>query len=243
MLKKIIESRSLKAKAVVGFWPAQRSSRNDVTLYHENGAPGPLYTLHFLRQQMEKQDKLSHLSLADYIAPDSAGKQDYIGAFVVTAGIGADELAAKYEAEHNDYNALLVKALADRLAEAFAEHMHERVRKEFWGYQPEEVLSNDQLIKEAYQGIRPAPGYPACPDHSEKLTLFKLLNTAEVIGVELTESYAMTPAATVSGLYFSHPDSKYFPVGKITAEQVADLAERKAADLDVMTRLLAPNLD
>jgi 5-methyltetrahydrofolate--homocysteine methyltransferase len=243
MLKEIIESRSLKAKAVVGFWPAQRSSRNDVTLYHENGAPDPLYTLHFLRQQMEKQDKLSHLSLADYIAPDSAGKQDYIGAFVVTAGIGADELAAKYEAEHNDYSALLVKALADRLAEAFAEHMHERVRKEFWGYQPEEALSNDQLIKEAYQGIRPAPGYPACPDHSEKLTLFKLLNTAEAIGVELTESYAMTPAATVSGLYFSHPDSKYFPVGKITAEQVADLAERKAADLDVMARLLAPNLD
>ncbi len=192
---------------------------------------------------MEKQDKLSHLSLADYIAPDSAGKQDYIGAFVVTAGIGADELAAKYEAEHNDYNALLVKALADRLAEAFAEHMHERVRKEFWGYQPEEALSNDQLIKEAYQGIRPAPGYPACPDHSEKLTLFKLLNTAEAIGVELTESYAMTPAATVSGLYLSHPDSKYFPVGKITAEQVADLAQRKAADLDVITRLLAPNLD
>jgi 5-methyltetrahydrofolate--homocysteine methyltransferase len=243
MLKEIIENGSLKAKAVVGFWPAQRSSRNDVTLYHENGAPDPLYTLHFLRQQMEKQDKLSHLSLADYIAPDSAGKQDYIGAFVVTAGIGADELAAKYEAEHNDYSALLVKALADRLAEAFAEHMHERVRKEFWGYQPEEALSNDQLIKEAYQGIRPAPGYPACPDHSEKLTLFKLLNTAEAIGVELTESYAMTPAATVSGLYFSHPDSKYFPVGKITAEQVADLAERKAADLDVMARLLAPNLD
>ncbi|HBW82845.1 MAG TPA: methionine synthase, partial [Gammaproteobacteria bacterium] len=157
--------------------------------------------------------------------------------------IGAEELAAKYEAEQNDYNALMVKALADRLAEAFAEHMHERVRKELWGYQQEEALSNEDLIKEAYKGIRPAPGYPACPDHSEKEILLKLLAAQDEIGVELTESYAMTPAATVSGFYFSHPDSKYFPVGKISEDQVSDLAERKDLPVDELSRLLSPNLN
>ena len=162
---------------------------------------------------------------------------------MVTAGIGAEELARKYEEEQNDYNALMVKALADRLAEAFAEHMHEKVRKELWGYQPEEAFGNEELIKEAYQGIRPAPGYPACPDHSEKEILFELLNARQNIGVELTESYAMTPAATVSGFYFAHPDSKYFPVGKISAEQVSDLARRKNFPVDELTRLLAPNLN
>ena len=161
----------------------------------------------------------------------------------MTAGIGVDALVAEYEKDNNDYSALLVKALADRLAEAFAERMHERVRKEFWSYQPEESLSNEELIKEQYQGIRPAPGYPACPDHSEKDTLFKLLDAPKAIGIELTESYAMTPAASVSGLYFSHPQSKYFPVGKINEDQVSDLAKRKNHDLAELRRLLSPNLD
>ena len=159
--------------------------------------------------RQSKQEK-KHSFASQTLLPESSGKQDYLGGFVVTAGIGAEELARKYEAEQNDYNALMVKALADRLAEAFAEHMHEKVRKELWGYQPEEAFGNEELIKEAYQGIRPAPGYPACPDHSEKEILFELLNARQNIGVELTESYAMTPAATVSGFYFAHPDSKYF---------------------------------
>ena len=242
MLDEIIASRHLKAKAVVGFWPANRSDTNDSNVWHKHGKDQPAATLHFLRQQTVKAGEEAQLCLADFVAPESSGKQDYLGGFVVTAGIGAEDLARKYEEEQNDYNALMVKALADRLAEAFAEHMHEKVRKELWGYEPEEAFGNEELIKEAYQGIRPAPGYPACPDHSEKEILFELLNTPQNIGVELTESYAMTPAATVSGFYFAHPDSKYFPVGKISAEQVSDLARRKNFPVDELTRLLAPNL-
>ncbi|MDD9888872.1 MAG: methionine synthase, partial [Gammaproteobacteria bacterium] len=168
--------------------------------------------------------------------------KDYIGGFVVTTGIGADELARTYEEENNDYFAILVKALADRLAEAFAEHMHECVRKGYWGYAPDESFSNEDLIREQYRGIRPAPGYPACPDHSEKEILFRLLDAEKNIGVNLTESFAMTPAATVSGLYFAHPDSHYFSVGKITSDQIEDLAVRKDVPLDTLSRLLAPNL-
>ncbi len=242
MLKRIIDGKLIKAKAVVGFWPAVREGANDVRLLNSNGGDEPLATLHFLRQQMEKDDSLAHLSLADYIAAASDNVQDYIGGFVVTAGIGVDELVAEFEANNNDYDALLVKALADRLAEAFAEHMHARVRTEFWGYQPDESLTNEELIKEDYVGIRPAPGYPACPDHSEKTTLFKLLDASDAIGVDLTESYAMTPAATVNGLYFSHPDAKYFPVGKVSDEQLQDLARRKQWDPEKLARLLAPNL-
>ena len=243
MLDEIIASRNLRAKAVVGFWPANRSGANDISVWCEHGEDQPAATLHFLRQQTVKAGEEAQLCLADFVAPESSGKQDYLGGFVVTAGIGAEDLARKYEEEQNDYNALMVKALADRLAEAFAEHMHEKVRKELWGYEPEEAFGNEELIKEAYQGIRPAPGYPACPDHSEKEILFELLNTPQNIGVELTESYAMTPAATVSGFYFAHPDSKYFPVGKISAEQVSDLARRKNFPVDELTRLLAPNLN
>ena len=198
--------------------------------------------LHFLRQQIPKDVDLPNLCLADYVAPATVGYRDYLGAFVVTAGIGADTLAAKFEAEHDDYSALLVKALADRLAEAFAEQLHERVRKEFWGYEPVESLSLGDLIKEKYRGIRPAPGYPACPDHAEKTTVFELLQASDAIGVELTESFAMMPAATVSGLYFSHPQSRYFSVGKISMEQVEDLATRKNTGLAELTRLLSPNL-
>lgn len=243
MLKEIIDDKLLEASAVIGFWPAQRSSDNDVELYQTNGSKKPLAKLHFLRQQMPKDENLSNLSLADYIAPELEDRTDYIGGFVVTTGLGAEKLADKYRAENNDYAAIMVKALADRLAEAFAEHLHQRVRKEFWGYQPDEALSNEDLIKERYQGIRPAPGYPACPDHSEKTTLFELLDAEAAIGVKLTESYAMTPAASVSGLYFSHPDARYFAVGKITEDQVNDLAARKGEEPAGLLKLLAPNLD
>lgn len=240
MLNEIIEKKLLKAKAVIGFWPANKAGDNDVNLYQDIDDKEPMETLHFLRQQMPKDKDLSNLSLADYIAP--TGSDDYIGGFAVTAGIGANALSAKYEKENNDYASLMVKSLADRLAEAFAEHMHLLVRKEYWGYAPNEKLANQELITEKYQGIRPAPGYPACPDHSEKETLFKLLNASEEIGIELTESFAMTPAASVSGFYFSNPEIKYFPVGKITEDQVEDLAQRKGQPVEEVRKLLNPNL-
>lgn len=243
MLKKIIDEKLFTARAVIGFWPARRTADNDVTLYSADDDQQEIAKLHFLRQQIVKGEDLHNLSLADYIAPENgADTSDYIGGFVVSTGFGADELAQKFQAENDDYQAILAKALADRLAEAFTEHLHQRVRKELWGYQPDESLSNEDLIAERYQGIRPAPGYPACPDHSEKTTLFKLLNAQQNIGVELTESFAMWPAASVSGLYFSHPESRYFSVGKIDQEQIDDLARRKNADQKELSRLLAPNL-
>ena len=242
LLKRIVDEKLLTAKAVIGFWPTIKTGSNDIDILSENGTDTNLATFHFLRQQISKDGELANLSLADFIAPANSNKQDYIGGFIVTAGIGADELAESYKKDNNDYYAILVKALADRLAEAFAEHMHECVRKEYWGYSAEESFSNDELISESYPGIRPAPGYPACPDHSEKETLFTLLNAKQAIGVELTESFAMNPAATVSGLYFSHPESSYFSVGKITVEQVEDLAKRKGAAVETITRLLSPNL-
>lgn len=242
LLRQIIEDNLLTAKATIGFWPANRKGNNDVEVYSPNNHSEPVANLHFLRQQMFKDESLSNLSLADFIAPADSGKQDFIGGFVVSTGFGADTIAKKYEQENNDYQAILIKALADRLAEAFAEHMHKCVRTEFWGYEPTELLSNDELINEKYRGIRPAPGYPACPDHSEKETLFKLLDTENTIGVSLTESYAMFPAASVSGLYFSHPESRYFSVGKISSDQVKDLAKRKGVKLKLLTRLLSPNL-
>ncbi len=234
MLDQIIEDKSLQARAVVGFWPAT-ASEDDVTL--ENGE-----TLHFLRQQGKKGSNIPNLSLADFIMPKSEGKPDYIGGFAVTAGIGIEQMIAAFEADHDDYNSILVKAVADRLAEAFAELMHERVRKEFWGYAPDENMGNDELIKEQYQGIRPAPGYPACPDHTEKETLFRLLDAENVAGIKLTESFAMYPAAAVSGWYFSHPDAKYFGLGKIYQDQVADYAKRKQMKLEEAEKWLAPNL-
>ena len=242
MLDEIIEQRLIQARAVIGFWPAKRIGYNDVSLFSLNGSQQPLATLYFLRQQMQKQEALSHLCLADYVADDSVPVQDYVGGFVVTAGIGVDRLVSRYERENNDYAALMVKALADRLAEAYAEHMHQRVRREFWAYIPDETLNNEDLIQQKYRGIRPAPGYPACPDHSEKVTLFSLLNAPGTIGVELTESYAMTPAASVSGLYFSHPEARYFNVGKISDDQISDLARRKRVDEMTLRRLLTPNL-
>lgn len=239
MLDEIIENKLLKAKAVIGFWQANRDGNNDVSLV-DTSSKQEIAKIHFLRQQMPKDAELANLSLADFIAPK--GIKDHIGGFAVTAGIGAEALSAKYESENNDYASLMVKALADRLAEAFAEAMHLLVRKEYWGYASNEELANEELIKEKYQGIRPAPGYPACPDHSEKETLFRLLNATEEIDISLTESFAMTPAASVSGYYFSHPEVKYFPVGKITEDQVADLAQRKNTSLAELSKLLGPNL-
>ena len=207
------------------------------------GAPARRTTLHFLRQQADKPADRPDFCLADFIAPKDSGKQDWIGMFAVTAGIGIDAHVARFEADHDDYNAILLKALADRLAEALAERLHQRVRKQFWGYAADETLDNDALIDERYRGIRPAPGYPACPEHSEKGTLFRLLDAGRNAGMQLTESFAMLPTAAVSGYYFSHPKSQYFVVGRVSKEQVADYARRKGVDLAQAERWLASNLD
>ncbi len=243
MLKRILDEKLLQASGTIGFWPAARTGADDILVYADESRSEILATLHQLRQQVEKPNGKPNLSLADYIAPDGSGVQDYIGGFCVTTGHGVRELAAKFEAEHDDYNSILLKALADRLAESFAEHLHRLVRTEFWGYASGEKLSNDELIKERYQGIRPAPGYPACPDHTEKATLFRLLDAPKTCGVELSESYAMSPAAAVSGFYYSHPDADYFAVGKIGRDQVEDIARRKGELAATMERWLRPNLD
>jgi 5-methyltetrahydrofolate--homocysteine methyltransferase len=199
--------------------------------------------IHFLRQQGQKSSSLPNISLSDFVAPIETGKADYIGAFAVTAGIGIEKLIEKFERDHDDYNSIMIKAIADRLAEAFAELMHERVRKEFWGYDRQEKLSSDELIEEKYQGIRPAPGYPACPDHTEKRILFDLLDAESKVDIQLTESFAMYPASSVSGWYFSHPESKYFGLGKIAKDQVQEYAKRKGMPLEEVERWLSPNLN
>lgn len=240
LLDQIIEKKLLKASAVFGFWSAN-SVEDDIELF-DNGQP--LAKLHQIRQQIDKTNNDGPLlSLADFIAPKSCGKDDYMGAFVVTAGIGADELAKHYENQGDDYSAIMVKSLADRLAEAFAERLHQRVRTEFWGYADNESLDNKQLIQERYRGIRPAPGYPSCPDHTEKATLFSLLEAEASIGVCLTEHYAMYPAASVSGWYFANPAAKYFNVGKISKDQIASLAERKGIETSEVERWLRSILD
>ena len=238
MLKRIVDERWLAARGVIGLWPAQRVGE-DVIVDSGDGKA----TLHFLRQQVDKPVERPDFSLADFIASKDSGQQDWIGAFAVTAGIGIDEHVARFQRDHDDYSSILLKALADRLAEAFAEHLHERVRREFWGYQPDENLSNADRIAEKYAGIRPAPGYPACPDHTEKSTLFSLLDATTRAGIELTESFAMVPTAAVSGWYFAHPNSQYFVVGKISREQVDDYAKRKGWTRLEAERWLAPNLD
>jgi 5-methyltetrahydrofolate--homocysteine methyltransferase len=244
MLRRIIDERWVEARAVIGLFPANTVREDDIDIYREtgNGRREVLMTWHNLRQQMAKPEGQPNWCLADFVAPGETGIEDYLGAFVVTAGINEDEKARAFEAAHDDYSAILFKALCDRLAEAFAERMHQRVRKEFWGYAADEALGNDQLIKEEYRGIRPAPGYPACPEHSEKGALFELLDAPGRIGVRLTESYAMWPAASVSGFYFSHPDARYFAVAKIDRDQVADYARRKGWDLATGEKWLAPNL-
>jgi 5-methyltetrahydrofolate--homocysteine methyltransferase len=238
MLDTLIAEKWLTARGVIGFWPAA-SIGDDIIL--GGSAEGP--TLHHLRQQADKPAERPDLCLSDFIAPQSAGKQDWLGGFAVTAGIGIEEHVARFEAAHDDYSAILLKALADRLAEAFAERMHERVRREFWGYAADESLPNDALIDEQYRGIRPAPGYPACPDHTEKTALFELLDAPGNAGITLTEGFSMYPAAAVSGWYFAHPDSQYFVVGRITREQVDDYAKRKGWTREEAERWLAPILD
>lgn len=240
MLAKIEKENWLTAKAVIGIWPANSNGKDDVFTYTDESRTEVADTLFSLRQQTQKAKQLPNFSLADYIAPADTGLQDYLGGFVVTAGLGIEPHVKKYQEENDDFNAILLKALADRLAEAFAELMHKKVREELWGYAPNESLENEELIDEKYQGIRPAPGYPACPDHTEKITLFKKLNATQEIGVELTESMAMYPAASVSGFYYAHPQAKYFGLGKIEMDQVKSIAERKGMEVEVMKKWLNP---
>ncbi|OQW34008.1 MAG: methionine synthase [Nitrospira sp. SG-bin1] len=241
LLDEIVQKRLLKANGVYGFSPAA-SLGDDIELYADTSRKTVLTTIHHLRQQSEKPAGQPNLSLADYVAPKDSRREDYIGAFAVTAGIGVDELCKRFDKDHDDYNSIMAKALADRLAEAFAEFLHKKVRQE-WGYGKNEQLSNDDLIRERYRGIRPAPGYPACPDHTEKRLLFDLLAVEKNTGITLTESFAMLPAASVSGFYFAHPDAKYFAVGKIGKDQVEDYARRKGMDLRTVERWLSPNLN
>ena len=240
MLAKIEKEKWLTAKAVIGIWPANSNGKDDVSIFTNEERTEVEETFYSLRQQTQKAKNLPNFSLADFIAPKETGLQDYLGGFVVTAGLGIEPFVKKYQENHDDYSAILLKALADRLAEAFAELMHKKVREELWGYAPNETLANEELINEKYQGIRPAPGYPACPDHTEKVTLFKKLNATEEIGVELTSSMAMYPAASVSGFYYAHPQSKYFGLGKIDMDQVKSIAERKGMEEDVMKKWLNP---
>ena len=242
LLKKILNGGLLKAKGVVGLFPAN-SVGDDVEVYADENRKTPILVFHTLRQQMLKEPGDPYLALSDFIAPKESGVKDYLGAFAVTAGIGVDELADSFKKEHDDYQSIMAKALADRLAEAFAERLHQLVRKELWGYAWYEKLSVEDLISERYRGIRPAPGYPACPDHTEKRLLFDLLKAEQNAGIRLTESFAMHPAASVSGLYFAHPEAKYFALGKIEKDQVADYAKRKGMDLKTVERWLSPNLN
>jgi 5-methyltetrahydrofolate--homocysteine methyltransferase len=240
MLDQLIKEQWLDAHGVVGIFPA--NSEGDSINIYDTSSSEVVAKSHTLRQQTEKTIGQPNVALADFIAPKSSGKKDYLGAFVVTTGGRLEEKVRAFEQDHDDYNAILLKALADRLAEAFAEKLHEVVRREIWGYATNENLTNDELIKEDYRGIRPAPGYPACPDHTEKLTIFELLNATENTGVILTESLAMYPASAVSGWYFAHPKAHYFGLGKITKEQVVDLCQRKNESIEVMEKWLSPSL-
>lgn len=242
MLNDLVANERVVARAVIGFWPAAQVSQDDIAIYSDDARTHIHTTLHHLRQQSIRPEGKPNYCLSDYIAPTETGLQDYVGGFAVTTGTGADELARQYQDDGDDYNSIMVKALADRLAEAFAEHMHERVRKEFWGYCMDEQHSNEELIKERYQGIRPAPGYPACPDHTEKMTLFTLLDAESATGISLTEHFAMLPAASVSGWYFSHPQSRYFGLGLIDQEQLAHYARRKGISVETAERWLRPHL-
>jgi 5-methyltetrahydrofolate--homocysteine methyltransferase len=239
MLERIVDEHWLRARAVVGFFPASSDGAEEIRLR----TPAGEVKVQSIRQQMVKNDGRPNLALADFIAPASSGVADHLGAFVVTTGLGLDEKVAEFEATNDDYSSIMVKALADRLAEAFAERLHERVRRELWGYAPDEHLDNQAIIREQYQGIRPAPGYPACPDHTEKRTLFALLDAEQLAGVKLTESFAMHPASAVAGWYFSHPESQYFGVGKIEKDQVEQYAARKEMSVGEAERWLSPILN
>ncbi|AMD00979.1 methionine synthase [Halomonas chromatireducens] len=242
MLRKLIDEKHIQARGVIGLWPANSVDDDVIEVYADESRTQVVERLHHIRQQTTKNRDGVCYSLADFVAPKASGKPDWIGGFAVTTGHGVEALAERYKAAGDDYSAIMVQALTDRMAEAFAERMHERVRKEFWGYVPDERLDNVELIAEKYQGIRPAPGYPACPDHTEKSTLFRLLDASANAGIDLTENFAMWPAAAVSGWYFSHPQSKYFSTGKITRDQVEALAERKQMSLEELERWLSPVL-
>jgi 5-methyltetrahydrofolate--homocysteine methyltransferase len=241
LLEQIIRRGQLIARAAYGFFPAN-SVDDDIQLYTDDSRSQVLATFHTLRQQLHKAEGQCNLALADFVAPKSTRRSDYLGAFAVTTGHGLDALCKKYEASHDDYTAILAKALADRLAEAFAEYLHRRVRVE-WGYGVGEQLTNEDLIRERYRGIRPAHGYPACPDHSEKRTLFDLLQAECNAGIQLTENCVMIPTSSVSGLYFAHPEATYFAVGKVGQDQVSDYARRKRMDVRTVERWLSPNLN
>ena len=240
MLDVILREKKLTAKGIYGIFPANQINDDDIELTDENGKS--LQTFLTLRQQSQKTKGAPNIALADFIAPKDSGKKDYMGCFCVTTGFGVDEWAAEFEKDLDDYNSIMVKALADRFAEAFAEYLHEKVRKEIWGYAPEEQLSTEAMIEEVYKGIRPAPGYPACPDHLEKPTIWKLLNVEKEIGVTLTESMAMWPASSVSGYYFGNPESKYFGLGKIKEDQVIDYAKRRSISTEKAMKWLNPNI-
>jgi 5-methyltetrahydrofolate--homocysteine methyltransferase len=242
MLKKIVKEKWLGANAVFGLFPANSAGSDDIEIYADDSRKKLAMTWHNLRQQTKKPADIPNYCLADYIAPKETGVKDYIGGFAVTTGIGIDARVAEFEKQNDDYSAIMLKALADRLAEAFAEHLHLRVRREFWGYVSDEQLSNEDIIAEKYRGIRPAPGYPACPEHSEKGPLFELLQAPKNAGITLTESYAMLPTAAVSGFYFSHPQAQYFATGKVDKDQVADYAKRKGWTVEEAERWLAPVL-
>jgi len=242
MLKKIIDEKWFVPKGVIGFWPANAVG-DDIRLYTDESRSEELGTFFTLRQQLSKRDGKANVALSDFVAPVESEKADYIGGFVVTAGIEEVAIAERFERANDDYNSILVKALADRFAEAFAERMHEAVRKDYWGYAKNEDFSGEELISESYQGIRPAPGYPAQPDHTEKVTLFRLLDAEQNSGVTLTESMAMWPGSSVSGLYLSHPESYYFGVAKVERDQVEDYARRKGMDVADVERWLGPILN
>jgi 5-methyltetrahydrofolate--homocysteine methyltransferase len=241
MLQRIAAERWLSARAVIGLFPAN-SEGDDILVFADEARGGPQAVLHTLRQQLARREGRANVALADFVAPRASGLADFIGVFAVTAA-GAEAVVERFKRANDDYSAILVKALADRLAEALAERIHERTRKEFWGYAPDEALGDAELIAEKYRGIRPAPGYPAQPDHSEKATLFSLIDAERAIGVQLTESFAMWPPASVCGLYFSHPESFYFGVGRIERDQVEDYARRKSWTIDDAERWLAPILN
>jgi 5-methyltetrahydrofolate--homocysteine methyltransferase len=239
LLDEIIRDGSLKAKATFGLFPAN-SDGDDIHIYENESRTAVKSTIHMLRQQTVKRAGQPNKSLADFIAPKDSGKADHIGAFVVTAGIGIEKLLEKFQKDHDDYSSIMVKALADRLAEAFAEYLHEQVRTQYWGYAVDENLSNEELIKEGYRGIRPAPGYPANPDHTEKPFLFDLLDAEKNTGVSLTENFAMAPAASVCGWYFAHPDTEYFRLGDIDKDQVIDYHIRKGMSIAQIEKWLSP---
>jgi 5-methyltetrahydrofolate--homocysteine methyltransferase len=241
LLERMIAETWTQPRAAIAFFPANAEG-DDVVLFADEARTKRRAVVHTLRQQRKPSPGRPNLALADYIAPLDSGRQDWLGAFIVTAGAGIEAKALEFERANDDYSSILVKALGDRLAEAFAERMHERVRKEFWGYAPEERFTNVDLIGEHYRGIRPAPGYPACPDHTAKAGLFRLLDAGRNAGMQLTESFAMLPAASVSGFYLSHPEASYFAVGKIGRDQLEDYARRSALSLEEAEKWLAPHL-